>query len=290
MFSDSGYRQVGGDGRAITGENTIRNLAIIASEVVVNHPLTTPLISLLLILALYRGKSRLWWLFTALLLPLNGFVLYSNYMVLTERWFAYKTINIAIGAAIAALWMVMVLLWDSGERPSLAADTSLWDSTKGRIWLWVGSLVIANGPLLVLYPIKSRHFFISYIFLCLIVLELYIWLYGNGQRRKQSELCRKGITGRLPGVVLRLATVACCAGLLFVYSANAQVHQQRMDYANQQIQTGAEEVTLPMLPYTAFVTNEGVSKGDISYVCYREQPWDVKFRFVPWKEWKGYGQ
>ena len=51
---------------------------------------------------------------------------------------------------------------------------------------------------------------------------------------------------------------------------------------------GALRAALPLLPYRAFVTNEGTSKGDISYVCYREEPWDVKFRFVLWKDWEGY--
>lgn len=327
MFSDSGYRQVGGDGRAVTGENIVRNLAIIASEVVVNHPILTPLLSLLLVAAAFcsirgaasrqsegkwsgtnrtgasrtetRGAGRfllralawlLWIALTALLIPLHKFIFQSNALVITDQLFAYENINIAVGAAVAVIWIGLLALWSAGawqETSSGGGETaddsgenkfSYLHSVRGRLWFWVGSLVIANGPLLILYPIKSRHFFLSYIILCLVALELYGWL------------ARRGVPADHPVIVwlMRAATVACCVGLLFVYHENDRVHQERMDYAEAQIAQGAEEVTLPLLPYRAFVTNEGTSKGDISYVCYREEPWDVKFRFVLWKDWEGY--
>ena len=317
MFSDSGYRQVGGDGRAVTGENMVRNLAIIASEVVVNHPILTPLLSLFLVAAAFcsirsaashrsvasrtgaKGSDRfllramvwlLWIVLTALLIPLHKFLFESNALVITDQLFAYENINIAVGAAVAVIWIGLLALWSAGtwqEMPSDGEETangidgcrfSYLHSVRGRLWFWVGSLVIANGPLLILYPIKSRHFFLSYIILCLVALELYGWL------------ARRGVPADHPAIVwlMRAATVACCVGLLFVYHENDRVHQERMDYAEAQIAQGAEEVTLPLLPYRAFVTNEGTSKGDISYVCYREEPWDVKFRFVLWKDWEGY--
>lgn len=325
MFSDSGYRQVGGDGRAVTVENMVRNLAIIASEVVVNHPLITPLLSLLLIAAAFcrlreeakrrqkscepysckpygrgfRGsnscgaRSRwamtyaVWLVLTVLLIPLHVFLFRSNALVITDRLFAYENVNIFVGAAIAAIWIGLLALWsmgggsqgkDSGQREA-GQPCSYVHTVRGRLWFWVGSLVVANGPLLVLYPIKSRHFFFSYIILCLVALELYGWLAGRIVWLSRTIMTR----------LMQAATIACCVGLLFVYCENNRVHQERMAYAKEQIAAGASEVTLPLLPYRAFVTNEGTSKGDISYVCYREEPWDVKFRFVLWEEWKGYG-
>lgn len=346
MFSDSGYRQVGGDGRAVTVENMVRNLAIIASEVVVNHPLITPLLSLLLIAAAfcslrekaerrwescephncksYSCKSRggkshkslayaVWLVLTVLLIPLHVFLFRSNALVITDQLFAYENVNIFVGAAIAAIWIGLLVLWSMGGGSQAKDDGScvtVWDGSsraavknggrreaarpntyvhttrpcsyahtvRGRLWFWVGSLVVANGPLLILYPIKSRHFFFSYIILCLVALELYGWL-----AERITWLSRKKMTR-----LIQAATIACCVGLLFVYCENNRVHQERMAYAKEQIAAGASEVTLPLLPYRAFVTNEGTSKGDISYVCYREKPWDVKFHFVLWEEWKGY--
>lgn len=329
MFSDSGYRQVGGDGRAVTVENMVRNLAIIASEVVVNHPLITPLLSLLLIAAAFcslrEGARRrescephsrkpgnrksygykshgykshgygfhkgmayaVWLVLTVLLIPLHVFLFRSNALVIADRLFAYEDVNIFVGAAIAAIWIGLLILWSMGggsQEKDGGSHAAAWPcsyahTVRGRLWFWVGSLVIANGPLLVLYPIKSRHFFLSYIILCLVALELYGWLAGRIDWLSRTKMTR----------LMQAATIACCVGLLFVYCENNRVHQERMAYAKEQIDRGASEVTLPLLPYRAFVTNEGTSKGDISYVCYREEPWDVKFRFVLWEEWKGYG-
>ena len=64
-------------------------------------------------------------------------------------------------------------------------------------------------------------------------------------------------------------------------------YHQRLDYAREQAAAGAESITLPLLPYSHWAINETVWKGDISYLVYREAPWDVAFTFVPWEEYTG---
>ena len=60
--------------------------------------------------------------------------------------------------------------------------------------------------------------------------------------------------------------------------------RSRSSHPQVQAAQGAEEVILPLVPFRGWTANEQVSKGDICYLVYREEPWDVSFRFVPYQE------
>ena len=80
--------------------------------------------------------------------------------------------------------------------------------------------------------------------------------------------------------------MAACA-LVFIYWSNRQVYCRRMEDALAQAARGAEQVTLPLVPFPGYARNEQIWKGDVSYQIYRETPWDVAFTFVPYDQWAG---
>ena len=55
------------------------------------------------------------------------------------------------------------------------------------------------------------------------------------------------------------------------------------------IKMGIGDVTLPLVPFPGYARNEQQWKGDVSYLIYREAPWDVAFTFVPYDQWSGEG-
>ena len=138
------------------------------------------------------------------------------------------------------------------------------------VWGAVLALGLLCGPLLFVTPIGPRNFLPPYVLLSLIALLLY---------REAREQGLPGLT-RLAAPLSALAL----AGLVWVYSCNCLVYHQRLSYAREQA-AGAESITLPLLPYDRWAINETVGKGDISYLVYREVPWDVAFTFVPWAEY-----
>ena len=54
------------------------------------------------------------------------------------------------------------------------------------------------------------------------------------------------------------------------------------------VEQGAEQITLPLVPFPGFSRNEQQWNGDVSYLIYRETPWDVSFTFIPWSQWSGW--
>lgn len=59
----------------------------------------------------------------------------------------------------------------------------------------------------------------------------------------------------------------------------------RLDTARAQADGGASQITLPLVPFPQFTANEMAGKGDIVYLVYHQQPWDISFTFVPYEDW-----
>lgn len=84
------------------------------------------------------------------------------------------------------------------------------------------------------------------------------------------------------------ALVLCALCLCFltcVYGRNYTVDRQRLAWARDQLEQGAEELVLPLVPYRDYVTNERWKKRDLSFILYREEPFDTPLRCLFYDEW-----
>lgn len=162
-----------------------------------------------------------------------------------------------VGLDLALLWLILAVEWRGG------AD-------RRELWFWVASLLVVTGPMLVVSPVNARMFFSSYLFLCLAASVLF--------RRARAEGLRP---------LTRLNRAAAAAGVLLVavYACNAAVWVHRLDTARAQADGGASQITLPLVPFPQFTANEMAGKGDIVYLVYHQQPWDISFTFVPYEDW-----
>ena len=74
--------------------------------------------------------------------------------------------------------------------------------------------------------------------------------------------------------------------MIFVYSRNAAVNRERLSCGRQQIEQGAESVTLPLVPYPNYATNESRKKGDLGFLLFRQTPLDIQIKCVPYEQWR----
>ena len=162
--------------------------------------------------------------------------------------------SLGVGTALAAVWCWLLL--QKGD--------------SAPIWGLVLAIGVLCAPLLVVTPIGARNLLPAYGFLSLIGLLLY------------REARQEGFPS-LTRLALPLSALAL-AGLVWIYGCNCLAYHQRLDYAQSQAAAGAEALTLPLLPFADWAINETVWKGDLSYLVYRETPWDVALTFVPWEE------
>lgn len=173
-----------------------------------------------------------------------------------QDYSAYSGRHRILACALALVWLVLLAQWRGGRA-------------RRQVLAGVLALCGLNGPLLVVSPVESRNLFPSYVILTLIAAVLW------QEARRQGFPALRHIW--MPGLLV-------CVLMIGVYGANFRVYHQRLVYAQVQAAQGAEEVTLPLVPFRGWTANEQVSKGDICYLVYREEPWDVSFRFVPYQE------
>lgn len=247
---DSGLRGVGLD-------LARDNLPVIFTEVLLRPIPLCLTISLLLLWLVRRQGCPRWRLWACLLLPLHLYIGYDRLLVVLKRRDLYREECLWLGLALALLWLILAVEWRGG------AD-------RRELWFWVASLLVVTGPMLVVSPVNARMFFSSYLFLCLAASVLF--------RRARAEGLRP---------LTRLNRAAAAAGVLLVavYACNAAVWVHRLDTARAQADGGASQITLPLVPFPQFTANEMAGKGDIVYLVYHQQPWDISFTFVPYEDW-----
>ena len=258
MFTAPGYAQVGSGARTIGLESVWENFQRIVVETLVLPGVAALLISALLIWLLRRQGCPRWGLWGGLLAPIHLGCLAELAGDLFRVDSRRGTVQLLLGCALALLWLVCLAEWRGGR-------------TKRQVCLLALSLCLLNGPLLLVTPVGSRNFFPSYVVLLLTALRLYAQARAEGLR---------------PLTWLRGPATAAALALLLLYGCNFTVYHQRLSDAGRQAAAGAQSVTLPLVPFNGWAVNELPGKGDISYLVYRDTPWDVAFTFLPYHQWR----
>lgn len=256
MFTHPGYTQVGSDTRAVGLELIQRNLTVIMTDTLIRPAAVTALISVLLVWLL-RQQGSTWRPWAAMLVPIHLVCIADTLRDCFHAYNSYTTKRLLLACVLAVIWLLLLAQWRGGRVRTQV------------IWV-ILALCALNGPLLVVSPVESRNLFPSYVLL--IIAAALLWSEAKGQGLPSV----KGAW--FPGLL-------ACLLLIGVYGVNCAVYHQRLDLARTQAAQGAEEVTLPILPFSGWAVNEQQWKGDICYLAYRETPWDVTFHFVPYREW-----
>ncbi len=257
MFSNSGYAQVGSDSRAIGLDLVKRNLTVIMTDALIRPAAVALLISVLL-LALLRQQGNIWRPWAALLVPIHLLCLVDTIRDYFHDYASYTTKRLILACALALIWLILLSQWKGGQ-------------IRLQVLAGVLALCALNGPLLVVSPVESRNLFPNYVIL--IVIAALLW------REAQHIGFPVLKWAWIPGVI-------ACLIVIGIYGANFLVYHQRLDNARLQAFQGAEEITLPLVPFHGWAVNEQLSKGDICYLVYREEPWDVSFKFVLYREYE----
>ncbi|MBQ1411510.1 MAG: hypothetical protein IIY94_09560 [Oscillospiraceae bacterium] len=189
-----------------------------------------------------------------------------------------------VGLLLLSMW-AGTDLWLVSRRAALPTMASL---CCGALFLlsWLLSLLLLRdrallellliagaslAPLLVLQEgLAPRMYFEAYLLLGLGVLKLL------PQRVPREKLLHGGL-------------LALCAfwlaGMLYIYSRNSAVNRARLELGRAELERGAVTLTLPLVPYPDYLTNEHPGKGDLGFLLFRDTPLDTPLIFVPYESW-----
>lgn len=141
-------------------------------------------------------------------------------------------------------------------------NTAEWE----KIGVFLFGSVILVAPFLLVQPsLFERMYYATYVMLILLMLQLlsktdYI-------TEKLNKCCIVPIS-----IFLVL--------MIGIYGSNYAVNQWRISLGQEQISAGAESITLPLVPFEKYCINEHTGKGDLSFILYKDVPFDVQLKFV----------
>lgn len=254
MFTAPGYFHGTNESRVVSLSLIAKNLPVIFTQTFQRPAILAAVISFLFVWLLHRQGNHRWKFFMFVLVPMHVFlfILYLRDLFYTTEH--YNRYGIAISFILPVLWVTMLMLWRNGKE-------------KRSCFIVILAMFLLNGPLLIVSPIAPRNFFPSY--LCLTMIAIFLYQAARAQGLGSFEK-------------IRYIAAAAAICLIFVYACNFFVYHHRLKDAQSQVACGATEVTLPLVPFPGWTVNEYRGKGDLSYIIYRQTPWDVDLEFVPY--------
>ena len=243
MFSNSAYHVIaeqGDDYRSMAGDGVLATmkenfLNVIYEEFFLNNVWLNIAMAAACVL-LYRQvekKSRMVQICLGYYILYCVFAVFSSFGIQTgakTEGFMYAE---GAATALAVLSLAAFALWFGRQK------YCLW-----KMFFWTGSIFCLTAPLLVVTPIGSRCFFITYV--------MFIGFL--------AELCR-----HLPGRVRawmggRAFASACTAvagvGLLFylsIFTSVRQAERDRLAHIQKELEQGKREIEILHLPYESYI-------------------------------------
>lgn len=134
------------------------------------------------------------------------------------------------------------------------------------------SIIVMNGPLLVVAPIGPRNFYASYI---LLVCLIFVYVPQILEKKEIKEYLR------VPVVVSFFVVLAL---FTFMFTKIRETEQVRTQSINQQMAQHSETITIPQFPYAEYLW--GASDNRLQVYYYYEERGDINFKIVPYKQWE----
>lgn len=151
------------------------------------------------------------------------------------------------------------------------------DTLRRNLGLFsMASALIISAPMLVVQPIPYRCFYAPYILWALVALLLIDGVLDGVPEK--SRLLR-GLV--IPGIYA--AAAVTCAFYLMIYARCPEINRARIDHIEREMALGAKEIVLPQYACAEYLH----LSDDAVEVCYHyETINDVKFRFIPYDQWR----
>lgn len=235
MFTNGAYRKAAaGKGyKAITVSiaSMYHQLCdVILDNLFLNNTVLNVLMAAALILLIIRKGKKTW----MNLVMTAFFVFFGTYCI----WSKTSPDLYAGGAqgiiklAVSAIWFLCMLL-------------CIWENMDGRekysACILLCSSAVAAVPLLAANPIGPRCFYFCYVLQCMALLKIAGYLV-EGEVRDFYY----------PAAAMAFLAVMLGAVYLRIFSVNGATDRERREIIRASVQSGAEQITLPSMPYPEY--------------------------------------
>lgn len=247
-----------------------KQYGIVSALTIGTNYLLTVLLSLVFLYLIYQGVKkgigrRYLSVILSVILTAAPFYFYAANNLIKENFY----IN---GSAIALLIDIAVTF---GYFLALLATGVLYGETlaqKTKTVFLLCSILVLNGPLLIVSPIGPRNFYGSYI---LLICLLFVHLPQILDKPETKEYLRVPIAVSF-AVVFTLSA--------FMFTKIRETEQLRTQLISQQMAQHSQTITIPEFPYAGYLWGASDNRLQVHY--YYEKQGDITFNIVPYKQWK----
>lgn len=181
-------------------------------------------------------------------------------------------INFSISSSILALCIDLCVGISYFIAMSYAINVGISSiEIKVRCYILLGSILVLNGPLLIVTPIGARCFYISYIVLVVLIGQIAKSILGNSAILKQE------------GIVIWFLLLTGVFVYLFIGFHQYKVYNQKCEFIEKQMEEKKEMIDVPQFEYPDYIHEPETFK--IGYKYYYNEPWDIEWNYIPYKEW-----
>lgn len=278
MFSCPGYRGLLSSTETYrsTGFSSIKTLIIklgsniieASRDIVIKNYILTIVLVILCMFILKYSKSKN----NKKIIIINKFIgsatiiyviinycLIENIIKLYTNPFVYF-INVLIAFAFLFLLLSTVILFINNTK------------YKFKIIFYIVSVLLASAPLLVVSPIGSRCFYISYVFLTIVALDLLSYLL---------EELNVNIPYLEISTIILLSITCICAG--YIYKSTKDIFDLRKAYISNQMKNDKTEIKIPSFLYQKYIQND--TNDFLGVYYYYNERNDIQFNFIDINEW-----
>ena len=279
MFSCKGYRQINSDGyRSI---NINHSSEII--HAIVDKGLTMIdfiifdncfLISILLILCFLIRKhsisnNKKKYYFILLIIPCLIFIRYmfrikDMNLYNFPKWIRISKCVLVCIVTISIIWILISTICKYIEDKNL----------QKKLYFYYTSIIGVSVPLIIVNPISTRCFFMCYIFLTLICVDLINYV-----------IKLKIIQSKRLNIIANILVILVLANKYYIFSNIYNQFEQIISYSNEKIvNKDTNLILIPKFKYQKYFYSD--TSDFIGFLYYHNTPNDIKFKTIDRDKWE----
>lgn len=278
MFSCKGYRTINsGDQYRNIATNSIgdllqrvvSNLFEMCKDIVIDNTFLSILILIICILIITRNKSynkkkfNLNQVFICLSLISIIYIFIMCFIDILEFPRVIRLTKYALDVLFTLIFCIILFYVIYKEN----------FECKNQIYFLYSSIIVASLPLIIISPIGPRCFFICYVFLVIICLNMISHIYD-------TNLIKTPNIKYISIIILSLIVI----NKVYIYYNVNSIYKERNVYIQQEMEKGSDLIVIPKLPFNKYIQND--LPEFIGQYYYYKNIEDILFKMIDYNNWK----
>lgn len=144
---------------------------------------------------------------------------------------------------------------------------------RSIFFLWCALISVA--PMLVVQPLGPRCFYVSYIFITCVVINLLAYIDSEIHIFNDKLICQ----------LVCVIFIFVASIYIYIFSKIGYINRISLEHINNEMKKGKTEIILPLFPYDQYIHEPYAVEKMGYYLYYYKTPEDIQFKYISYDEW-----